>query len=104
MNAFTQAFAKAQPAAAQATAQPAVGASDVLNSIFFNPKARASINYAKARIAIEAAIPQRAKKRAAKLAVVEHLGGQLMHPKAVPPQKTPLPNFVLFADSSKARF
>lgn len=97
-----------QAATAPAVSTTLVGASPVravsLDSIVLDPKARSSINYAKARMAIEAAYPKRAERRAAKLAVVQHLGGTIVHPKAIPPQKTPLPNFVQFDDSSKARF
>lgn len=109
MNTIAQALfaAKAAPTVGAAPAvavSSIVNPTDVLNSIILDPKARASINYAKARIAIEAAYHNRSARRSAKLAVVEHLGGQLVHPKAIPPKRTPLPNFVLFSDSSKARF
>lgn len=104
MNTIAQAFAKVLPAPAVIATVGAVSPSDLLDKITFDPKARASINYVKARIAIEAAYPNRKIRRSAKLVVIEHLNGQLVHPKVTPPQKTPLPNFVLFEDSSKARF
>jgi hypothetical protein len=110
MKSFAEAFAKVRPivvvvnAAVGATPVVTTASASVLDSIILDPKQRGSINYAKARIAIEESIPNRRDKRLAKLAVVEHLGGVLMHPKAVFPMKTPPPNFVQFGDSSKARF
>lgn len=76
---------------------------NALDSIILDPKARASINYAKARCAIESNLPNRAEKRLAKLTVIEHLGGTVIHPQQQPHSK-PLPNYVLFADNTKARF
>lgn len=96
-------------AKAPESATPAAAVStipEVLNSIQLDSKARASINYAKARCAIESALPCRKAKRAAKLAVVEHLNGTLIHPPkstSKDPSKS-LPNYVLFADNTKARF
>lgn len=76
----------------------------ILDTIQLDPKARASINYAKAREAIQVAFPNRAEKRRAKLIVVEALHGTLIHPKASHPSRTPPPNYVQFDDHSKARF
>lgn len=72
--------------------------------IVADPKTRASIKYAKVRPLIEANSKSRAEKRAAKMAVIEQLHGQVIHPKLEPHQKTPLPNYVLFDDHTKARF
>lgn len=76
----------------------------VLDSITLNAKGKHSIEYAKARCAIESALKCRKDKRAAKMAVVEFLKGEVVHPELQPHQRTPLPNYVLFADNSKARF
>lgn len=107
MNSIAQAFVKSgvvpQPRIT-ATAAPTADILDVLNDIQLDHKARASITYAKARCAIEAAFHNRKQRREAKLAVIEYLGGTLVHPTVPLGNKTPLPNFVLFDDSSKARF
>lgn len=78
--------------------------SNVLDEIKLDPKDRSSINYAKARCAIERTLKNRAEKRLAKSAVIEHLGGKLIHPSLEPHQTKPLPNYVLFADQTKARY
>lgn len=75
----------------------------ILDNIQIDPKARASINYAKARCAIEANLKCRKDKRAAKMVLVEHLGGTIIHPEQKSGLK-PLPNYVLFADKTQARF
>ncbi len=75
-----------------------------LDSIQIDPKAHASINYAKARCAIEEVFPVRAEKRLAKMTIIEHLHGQVMHPPKQTHQKSPLPNYVQFPDNTKARF
>lgn len=102
MNSIAQAFAKVHPAAALLVAP--IDPTNVWDEVSkFDPKARASINYAKARCAIEAAFPHRGERRRAKLVVIEHLHGTLIHPSE-DGAKHPMPNFVLFADQSKARF
>lgn len=82
----------------------AVAINSVLDGIQLDPKDHASINYAKARCAIERNLNNRAEKRLAKQAVIEHLGGTVIHPQIEPHQTKPLPNYVLFADKTKARY
>lgn len=78
---------------------------EVLDSIVLDAKARANINYVKARCAIEAAFPNRTERRAAKMAVVEALGGQVIHPEQhIANKAIHAPNYVLFGDKSQARF
>jgi hypothetical protein len=67
----------------------------LLESVVLDKKVRSSINYAKARCAIESDrldFPNRASMRRAKLTVVEFLGG------------TKKDNSVVFSDGSKALF
>lgn len=67
--------------------------------------AKANINYVKARCAIESAFPKRADCRAAKMAVIEALGGTVVHPEELIPNKPHRAhNYVLFPDHSKAAF
>lgn len=74
-----------------------------LDDVTFNPKDSACINYVKARIAIEESMPNREQKRAAKMVVIEHLGGSIHHP--TPAEiKHGAQKVVLFKDSTKARF
>lgn len=48
-----------------------------LADITFDPKAKRSINYAKARAAIEQEAKNRHEQRQSKQVVIEHLGGKL---------------------------
>lgn len=73
----------------------------ILDQIQLDPKVRASINYAKARCAIEEHMPNRAAKRTAKLAVVEFLNGSVQH---ADPKAHIMCNCVVFPDNSKAKF
>lgn len=77
---------------------------DQIATIVANPKARASIKYAQVRSIIESISKSRAEKRLAKMAVIEVLHGQVIHPKLQPHQRSPLPNYVQFDDHTKARF
>lgn len=81
---------------------------EVLNQVVFNPKARASVNYAMARCAIERAFDghnaatNRKNRRAAKMVVVNHFNGKLVHETeqvVVKPRTR-----VVFPDNSKAIF
>lgn len=66
---------------------------------------KANINYVKARCAIEQAFTKRADVRGAKMAVIEALGGTVVHPEELVPNKAHRAhNFVLFPDHSKAAF
>lgn len=71
---------------------------EFLNTVQLDTKAHASINYARARCAIEAAFTKRAERRAAKMAVVEAFNGSVVHPE------NHAPNYVLFPDQTKAKF
>ena len=84
-------------------AQPDI--QSALNAVVFDPKAHASVNYAKARLAIEPVAKNRAEKRRAKMIVVEHFGGKVVH--ADPDPKKPRLKasiFVEFPDNSRAIF
>lgn len=68
---------------------------NTLDSVVLDKKVKASVNYAKARCAIErdrVDFPNRASMRRAKLTVVDFLGGKKAD------------NTVVFADGSKATF
>ena len=81
-----------------------VNVANEIASIIGDNKARNSIKYAKCRSLIEVHSKSRAEKRLAKMAVIEVLHGQVIHPKLQPHQRSPLPNYVQFDDSTKARF
>lgn len=82
----------------------------VLDGVQFDQKAHAAVNYAKARFAIEAvfdghnADTNRANRRAAKMAVVQHFGGKIIHED--PPENSRMKARirVQFPDNSKAIF
>lgn len=76
----------------------------LLDSVVIDAKLRPSINYAKARAAIESVAKNRAEKRTAKLAVVEFLHGTLHTGKALNRTGEHAPNYVVFPDNSKAKF
>lgn len=64
----------------------------ILDDVQLDSKARASVNYAKARIYIDANAQCRSEKRKLKNLVIEHFGGQVREGE------------VSFPDNSKARF
>lgn len=64
----------------------------ILDSIQINPKARKSVEYAKARTAIDDNSTCRKERRQLKVLVAEHLGGKIAEGE------------VVFPDDSKARF
>lgn len=74
---------------------------EILDAVVFNPKARASVNYAMAREAIERHLPNREEKRRAKWIVIEAFQGKV-HPGKIL-HREQLPPFVQFPDTSRAR-
>jgi hypothetical protein len=74
----------------------------LLDTLELNPNDRKSFTYAKAKLAIEQEFKCRSLKRAAKLAVIDFLGGKLRHGKMRGSIK--LPNYVVFNDGTKAKF
>lgn len=73
-----------------------------LETLQINPNNRNSIEYAKARAVIETTLKCRADKRIAKMLVIDHLKGEIVHPENH--RHHTLPNFVQFPDTTKARF
>jgi hypothetical protein len=63
-----------------------------LDSIVLDPKARCSVTYAKARVAIDTEAKCRAERRKMRAIVIEHLHGTVAKGE------------VVFPDNSKARF
>lgn len=76
---------------------------NLLDSVVLDNHLRGSINYAKARSAIELTAKNRAEKRSAKLVVIEFLQGKLHAGKELT-KTTHAPNYVVFPDNSKAKF
>jgi hypothetical protein len=74
-----------------------------LDSVVFHPKDSGCINYVKARIVIEETLTCRTDKRNAKMAVIEHLKGALLHPSDAE-VKHGMKKLVVFPDNTKARF
>lgn len=74
----------------------------MIDTLELNPNDRKNITYARAKAAIEGELKCRREKRAAKLAVIEFLGGTLRHGKLRGSIK--LPNYVVFNDGTKAKF
>lgn len=76
---------------------------NLLDHVILDEHAKPSINYAKARSAIEETAKNRSEKRAAKLVVIEFLHGTLNKGKTLF-DGTHAPNYVVFPDNSKAKF
>lgn len=73
----------------------------MLENINLNPnnKGHLNVEYARARDAIEHELHNRHEKRTAKMAVIQLLGGKVVHPRS-----PKLRNFVMFNDNTKAVF
>ncbi len=71
----------------------------LLDQVNINPHnfGHLSVEYAKARAAIEQELPNRKQKRQAKMQVIALLGGKIVHP-----DNPKLHAFVLFLDQTKA--
>lgn len=65
---------------------------NILDEVILDPKARASVNYAKSRIAIDSAAVSRAERRRLRNIVIEAFHGSVSNGE------------VVFPDNSKARF
>lgn len=74
-----------------------------LDNIQLDKSSPANINYVKARMAIEAQLQTRSERRAAKMAVISYLNGEVRHPDPADKAKGAT-NQVVFEDNTKARF
>ena len=83
---------------------------DLFDKVILDPKVRGSINYAKARAAIEQQTEfNRNEIRTAKQLVIEHLGGKVEHHQDKQPGVDGFGNSIVrksvhFPDGSKARY
>lgn len=75
-----------------------------LSDITFDPKMKGSINYAKARAAIDQIAHSRKERRDCRNVVIEHLNGKLEHSEVKTKKGLQLHTYVKFNDGSMARY